>query len=172
MLRNMRYNALGWVVSGMVFLHATQACLCAGQTPRVGTLHIEGQGIDRLVLQDDTGRRNVFYYREPNLILAEGTYRLDEVVLQGGYSSLRSQIAVEAPVVKIAPGGFATLKVGAPLRQTVRIERWGASLVLNYQVLGQAGESYAVTRLQAAKPPAFVIYQGENQVASGDFQPG
>jgi len=64
-----------------------------------------------------------------------------------------------------------TLKLGAPLRQTVRIERWGRSLVLKYQLFGQGGECYAVTQRQAAKPPAFVIYQGESKVASGDFVP-
>jgi hypothetical protein len=166
-----QYNLLGGVLLGTVLLCASPAAGGGEQTPERGTLRIKGQGIERLVLQDSTGALKVFYYREPNVVLRTGSYRLEEVVLQGDYSSLGLQIPAAARVLKIEPGGLVTLKLGAPLRQTVRIERWGRSLVLNYQLLGQGGESYAVTQRQAAKPPAFVIHQGENKVASGDFVP-
>jgi hypothetical protein len=171
-LPNAKYNLFGWVLLCPVLFWVPQAAMCSEQPPRVGTLHVEGEGIERLVLQGSTGPRMVYYYREPNLVLPEGSYRLEEVVLQGDYSSLVPRNPGEARVVKIEPGGFATVKLGAPLQQTIRVERWGTSLVLNYQLLGRGGESYAVTQRQAAKPPAFVIYQGENQVASGDFEPG
>lgn len=165
------YNLLGRILLGTVLLCASPPARGGDQTPGMSTLRIEGQGIERLVLQGSTGRRTVHYYREPNLVLREGSYRLEEVVLQGDYSSLGLQIPAAARVLKIEPGGLVTLKLGAPLRQTVRVERWGRSLVLDYQLFGQGGESYAVTQRQAAKPPAFVIYQGENKVASGDFAP-
>jgi len=81
----------------------------------VGTLRIEGQGIERLVLQDSTGRRTVHYYREPNLVLRAGNYRLEEVVLQGDYSSFGLGIPAAAQALKIEPGGLMTLKLGAAL---------------------------------------------------------
>jgi hypothetical protein len=166
-----QYNLLGGVLLGMVLLCVSPAAGGGEQTPETGTLRVEGQGIERLVLQDSTGALKVFYYREPTFVLRAGSYRLEEVVLQGEYSSSGLRIPAEARVLKIEPGRFATLKLGAPLRQTVKIERWGRFLVLHYQLLGQGGESYAVTQRQAAKPPAFVIYQGGDKVVSGDFVP-
>ena len=167
--RKAKHARLGWALLGMIFLGAQQADARGEQAPRVGTLHIDGAGIERLVLQGDTGQPKVFPRPEPNVVLPEGNFRLEEVTLQGGYSCLGFQIPAEARVVKIGAGASATLKLGAPLRQTVKIERWGAALVLNYQLLGRGGESYTVTRRQASKPPAFVIYRGERKVASGTF---
>ncbi len=170
--QRVKYHWLGWVLWGIVLLHGTQPGSGQEQMPRVGTLRIEGEGIERLVLQGDTGPRMVYHYRKPNLVLPAGSYRLEEIVLQGDYSSWGLQIPTPARVLKIAPGGLVTLKLGAPLRQIVKIERWGRSLVLSHQLLGQGSESYTVTQRQAAKPPAFVIHRGERQVASGDFVPG
>ncbi len=162
----------GWALLAVAFLYVSQVGAGGEPSPGVGTLHIEGEGIERLVLQGSTGPRKVFERPEPNLVLPEGSYRLEEVVLQGGYSCPWPQIPAGARVVKIGPGTSVTVKLGAPLRQTVRMERWGRSLVLNYQLLGRGGESYLVTQRQAAQPPAFVIYRGEKKVASGTFEPG
>jgi hypothetical protein len=142
------------------------------QTPRVGTLRLDGAGLERLVLQNSAGRRIVFCYREPNLVLPAGTYRLEEVILQGEYSGRWPWQEAAMRVVKIEPDGLVNITLGAPLRQTIRVERWGASLVLNYHVLGRGGESYSITQRQAARPPAFAIYQGENELAAGVFEPG
>lgn len=169
--RRTQYNLLGGILLGAVLLPAPPGVRGGEQTSGVGTLRIEGQRIERLVLQDSTTHRTVHYYREPNLVLRAGGYHLEEVVLQGEYSSSGLQIPAEMRTLKIEPGGLVTLKLGAPLRQTVRVERWGRSLVLNYQLFGQGDEGYAVTQRQAAKPPTFVIYQGENKVVSGAFVP-
>jgi hypothetical protein len=166
-----QYNLLGGILLGLALFCTLPVAGGGEQTPSVGTLRIKGQGIERFVLQGETGPQMVYYHREPNLVLAAGSYRLEEVVLQGEYSSSGLQIPAEARELRIEPGGLVTLKLGAPLRQTVRVERWGRSLVLNYQLFGQGGESYAVTRRQATKPPAFVIYQGENKIVSGNFVP-
>ena len=166
-----QYNLLGGVLLGMVLLCVSPAARGAEPTPETGTLRVEGQGIERLVLQDSTGRRTVHYYREPNLVLRAGSYRLEEVVLQGEYSSSGLRIPAEARELRTEADELTTLKLGAPLRQTVKIARWGRSLVLNYQLFGCGGESYAVTQRQAAKPPAFVIYQSGDKVVSDDFVP-
>jgi hypothetical protein len=167
-----RHNLLDWALPALFSLCVAHVAIGRESGPRVGTLRLEGAEIERVVLQDSTGVGEVFYYREPNLVVRAGTYRLDEVVLQGDYSCSGLQIPAAMRVVKIEPGGLVTLKLGAPLRQTVQVERWGRSLVLNHRLLGQGGESYRVTQRQASKPPAFVIYQGENKLVSGDFTPG
>ena len=166
------YNLFGWVWLGTVLLCTSPAASGGAQTPQVGTLRIEGEGIERLVLQGSTGPRLFYYGREPNLILRAGTYRLEEVVVQGSYSSSGLQIPAQMRGLTIEPGGLVTLKLGVPLRQTVKIERWGRSLVLNYQLLGRGGESYTFTRRQGANPPTFTVYQGESQVGSGNFASG
>jgi len=170
--QRVKYHRLGWILWGLVFLHGTQAGLCAEQTPQVGTLRLEDQGIERLVLQGSTGPRLFYYSHEPNLVLRADTYRLEEIVVQGNYSSSGLQIPAPARVLTIAPGGLVTLKLGIPLRQAVKIERWGRSLVLNYQLLGCGGESYTFTRRQGANPPVFTVHQGERQAGSGRFAAG
>ena len=162
---------LGGVLLGTVLLCAPPTARGGVQTPGTGTLCIEGAGIQRLVLQGSTGPRLFYYSHEPNLVLRADTYRLEEIVVQGSYSSSGLQIPAQLRVLAIEPGGLVTLKLGLPLRQTVKVERWGRSLVLNYQLLGCGGESYTFTRRQGANPPAFTIYQGERQVGSGNFAP-
>ncbi len=165
-------SLLGGVLLGMVLSCLAPAAAGGEQTPEMGTLRIEGQGIERLVLQGRTGPRLFYYSHEPNLVLRAGTYRLEEVVVQGSYSSSGLQIPAPARVLTIEPGGLRTLKLGLPLRQTVKIERWGRSLVLNYQLLGCGGESYTFTRRHDKTRPVFTIYQGERQVSSGAFASG
>jgi len=167
-----KYSRFGWVLLGTVLLCTSPAVSGGAQRPQVGTLRIEGEGIERLVLQGSTGPRLFYYSREPNLVLRADTYRLEEIVVQGNYSSSRLQIPAEMRGLTIEPGGLVNLKLGVPLRQTIKIERWGRSLVLNYQLLGRGGESYTFTRRQGANPPAFTIYQGERQVGSGNFASG
>jgi hypothetical protein len=165
------YNLFGWILLGTVLLCTSPTAQCAEPESHTGTLRIEGAGIERLVLQGSTGPRLFYYSREPNLVLRADTYRLEEVVVQGNYSSSGLQIPAQLRVLTIEPGGLVTLTLGVPLRQTVRIERWGRSLVLNYQLLGRGGESYTFTQRHGATPPAFAIYQGERQVSSGAFAP-
>ncbi len=167
-----KHNLWGRALLALVFLYASQIGAGSEPSPRVGVLHIEGEGIERLVLQGNTGPLTVFERLEPNVVLPEGSYRLEEVALRGGYSCPWPQIPAAARVVKMGPGTAISVKLGAPLRQTVRIERWGRSLVLKYQLLGRGGEEYLVTRRQASQPPAFVISRGERKVASGNFVPG
>ena len=156
----------------MVLFCALPAVGGGEQTPEMGTLRIEGGGIERLVLQGSTGPRLFYYSHEPNLVLRAGTYRLEEVVVQGSYSCSGLQIPAQLRALTIEPGGLVTLKLGLPLRQTIKTERWGRYLVLNYQLLGCGGESYTFTRRQGANPPVFAIYQGERQVGAGAFAPG
>ncbi|MBM4026652.1 MAG: hypothetical protein FJ280_14805 [Planctomycetes bacterium] len=171
-MRKARHELFRWGLLGLLLLATPQAGMGREVSPRFGTLRVEGEAIERLVLQDSAKQLKVFYWREPNLSVPAGTYRLDEVILQGEYSGRLPWRGSETRVVKIEPGQIVTLKLGAPLRQTIRVERWGASLVLNHQVLGQGGEAYCITRRQGAPPPAFAIYLDENQVAADRFEPG
>jgi hypothetical protein len=156
----------------MVLFCALPAAWGGQQTPATGTLRIEGAGIERLVLQGSTGPRLFYYSREPNLVLHAGTYHLEEIVVQGSYSSSGLQIPAQLRVLTIEPGRLVTVKLGLPLRQTIKTERWGRFLVLNYELLGCGGESYTFTQRHGGTPPVFTIHRGERQVGSGAFAPG
>jgi hypothetical protein len=162
-----RHKRFGWMVLGMVLLCTADVALCAEPASRVSTLHLAGQGIGRLILRDSMGQRKIFSRPEPNLVLPEGDYCLDQVELQGGPSC----VPAEQRVLRLRAGVPATLKVGAPLWQGVQIERRGAALVLNYQLVGQGGESY-VNRYPNAAPPTFTAYQGQRKITSGQFEYG
>ena len=59
------------------------------------------------------------------------------------------------------------LPLGAPLRQIVRIERWGTWMILSYDLLGRGGERYAVR--EDGERPAFAAFRGNDTVLSGRF---
>jgi hypothetical protein len=61
-------------------------------------------------------------------------------------------------------------KVGAPLKQTVKTQRQGRILVLNYELLGIGGEIY--TDSNRNKPPTFTVYKGDKEIASDKFEFG
>jgi len=152
------------------------ACAFAGEapsedSPATGELHIEGGGITNLTLESEQGQHPRFSAPGEILTLPAGKYRLSEVALEGGYTCPTYLMPKEqGQWITVAPGQPATLKVGAPLRQVVRVERRARSMILNYELHGQAGERYVpATR---SGPPTFVVYKGEREVASGDFEYG
>lgn len=158
---------IAWIV---ILVHAPVAVAEAAETPS-GELHIEGEGIEQLVLRDQEGRQRTLDRPGPMVTLPVGKYSVFSIKLQGGHSCPFHQIPMElrAAVDSNAPGA---LKIGAPLRQTVRIARQGPMMVLHYELIGQGGERYAVERGQDTPKPAFAVYRGDDKVASGDFEFG
>jgi hypothetical protein len=69
--------------------------------------------------------------------------------------------------ISIEGGQSTMLTLGAPLRQMVRIERCGTLMVLTYDLIGRAGERYAVR--EDSEPPTFVVFKGNRQIAAGSF---
>jgi hypothetical protein len=165
-----------WCFLGAILVHSSARAAHGGQadppeaTAR-GDLRIDGGHIERLILRDEQDRQMRFVRPGQSLLLPPGRYRLHEVALSGGYVC-RPHLVPEGRQVSIEPGRPAVLTLGAPLRQTVRIERWGTSMVLHHDLLGQGGERYAVR--EDAERPAFVVFKGKNAVSSGrfDLEPG
>jgi hypothetical protein len=151
--------------------------LCAKDTPpspdqgqKVGELNLQGQHIERLVLSQKDGSRKKFDKPGETIKLPVGEYRLQEVRLQGGYSCGITTPISDADWVTVAEDKPAVLNVGAPLKQGVRVERWGRFLVLNYELLGVGGEKY--TQADRNKPPTFTVYKAGKEIASGKFEFG
>lgn len=63
----------------------------------------------------------------------------------------------------------AILDAGGPLTNFVIVKREGQDLRLDYQLIGAGGTTYQLANRQ---PPAFAIYSGNRQIASGNFEFG
>jgi len=91
---------------------------------------------------------------------------LQEAHLKNGYSCR----TMGRDRVMVAEDKPAVLKVGAPLKQTVKAQRRGRILALNYELLGVGGEMYVSAN--RTKPPTFTVYKGDKEIASGKFEFG
>lgn len=145
-------------------------CLTAGISFGLesGELRLEGKHIECLVLRRKDGPTQRFDNPGETVRLPIGEYRIQDIRLKGGYnySHIRTSTYNWVTVTKDKQ---AALKVGAPLKQTVKIERQGPVLVLDYELIGVGGETYAGMRNIR---PMFTIFKGEKKVGGGQFEFG
>jgi hypothetical protein len=136
-----------------------------------GQLRIEGQGIKQVVFRDSTGRQKTLDEPGSIVTLPPGEYSVERTTLQGGHYAI-SPPALQNLRATVDANACATLKMGAPLRQVVRIERQGPVMEIGYELVGQGGESYVIDRSQGSATPAFTVYRGNSKMASGQFEFG
>jgi hypothetical protein len=163
-----------FLCAGILFSWPTRICLCqtqqnAEKTTEVGELKLEGKNIQRLVLQRKNGNQETFKQPGESISLPPGEYQLYEVRLQGGYIC-DERGDQNAPLVTVTSDKPAVLKIGAPLRQTIKVERQGGVLILNYKLLGIGDENYSFENV--SKPPIFTVYKADKEIASGKFEFG
>jgi hypothetical protein len=154
----------------------TQAvCPCYAQETNkqdttTGEVKLEGKSITRLTLQrQDIKEREEFRRPEQIIKLPTGKYYLHEVHLEGGYICYAYRES-KRYLVSVSPDEPANLKIGAPLKQIVKVNRQGRNLVMNYELLGVGGEKY--TGSDRSKPPTFAVYKGEKEITSDKFEFG
>lgn len=133
----------------------------------MGKLTVEGEHIERLVLKSKYGENETI--KEPNGVieLPIGEYSLMESHLEGEYISRTYTTKIRFTIAEEKP---AVLKIGAPLEQKVEIRRQGRFLLMNYKLVGLAGESYIDNK--RSKPVGFTIYKGDDKIISDKFQYG
>jgi len=154
-------------LSIVIFLNAGISLSHAqGEDPAMGELKLEGKHIERLVLQRKDGHTERFDRPAATIKLPAGEYRLLEAHLKHRYWFH----FLSRDWVTVGKDKPAVLKVGAPLKQTVKAQRQGNLLVLNYKLLGVGGEIY--TGRDTSKPPTFTVYKGDKEIASGKFEFG
>lgn len=134
-----------------------------------GEIRLEGEHIERLILRRKDGSSQRFDYPGETIRVPVGEYRLEDVRLKSGYNfSRRTSSYHWVTVTEEKP---AALKVGAPLKQTVKIERQGPVLVLNYELTGAGGETYT-SMSNRDKRPKFMVFKDDKEVGSGQFEFG
>jgi hypothetical protein len=133
-----------------------------------GELRIEGTNISRLVLAGKDNVPQEWSNLSGSVSLPVGIYGVQRIELQGGYSTYSPGDLTKVTISADKP---TVLKAGGPLRQTVRIERRGSALVLNYELIGIGDERY-MSANRSLTPPSFTVYRGDKAVASGRFEYG
>jgi len=159
----------------ITLLWMTAVCLCQAQEtnkqdPTIGELKLEGKSIVRLILRrEDDNEREEFRRPEQIIKLPTGKYSVQEVHLEGGYICYASR-GPKRHLASVTSDETATLKIGAPLEQIVKVNRQGRHLVMTYELLGVGGEKY--TSGNRGEPPTFTVYRGDKEIASDKFQFG
>ena len=134
-----------------------------------GRLKLIGKGIEHLVLVDANRKRQEFAAPGEVLSLPPGEYRPEQVRLKGGFSC-NTYSRPSAYSFKINPNSTTELKMGAPLTQTITVNRKGKILQLGYGLHGIGGEKY--TSDNRSNPPKFAVYKGDTKVGGGKFEFG
>lgn len=157
--------------SAILLFFAIGTCLCKAQDQRstLGELKLEGEHVERLVLQRKDGHTERFDKPGETIKLPVGEYLLLESHLDGGYFCFQGA-GPQSKWITITENAPAVLKIGAPLNQTLTVKRQGKVLVLDYKLLGIGGETY--TNENRNKPPSFTVYKGDQEIASGQFAYG
>jgi hypothetical protein len=143
------------------------------QSVALGELKIAGQFIKRLVLPGgsylvvldqpaDTVKIPIGSYGPPNVRLEQGGAEAVSSSSQTP-SGQRVSVGVQTPAILVA---------GGPLTNSVTATRNGRNLQLDYQLIGTGGASYQMANRDSSRPPAFAIYKGDKQIASGNFEFG
>ncbi|MBZ5499795.1 MAG: hypothetical protein LAP85_25630 [Acidobacteriia bacterium] len=137
-------------------------------TPLV-ELTLEGQAIRHLALRSDE-RLAYLYSPGPTVSLPADKYRIQGAYLQTAPGKPSLVCTTETGRLELTPGAPHLLRIGAPFVSSVVPERSGNNVLrLRYVLKGASGEEYLIENPDRGNPPKFVIYRGDQAVASGSF---
>jgi hypothetical protein len=116
-------------------------------------------------LADDGGRQGTGYDGVPRLWMNNGDWVFWPVAVPSPTPKAPARSAM-------AEEKAAKYKAAAPLNHTVRVERMGSYLKLDYELVGADGQKYDLWEIDDRSRPAFAVYQGEVKVGGGTFEFG
>ncbi|MGD8535944.1 MAG: hypothetical protein PVF66_08855 [Candidatus Aminicenantes bacterium] len=140
----------------------------------LGTLEMSSSHIRRLILREGKDRDSslVLLDLPGNRVLVPArVYSRQRIFLDGG-EIFRILFAGSRNEISVIQDEVTPLKLGVPLTHTVEMKRHGTELMLDYQLLGVGGEKYVNYGRDFKNRPAFAIYRGKKQIASGSFEYG
>jgi hypothetical protein len=135
----------------------------------LGQLNIEGKSITNVTLVDDRNQTLEFPRPGPTVSLPAGKYRLQEVQLQDGFRCYQYGLS-EDEWFRISTERPHQVRLGVPLKPTIKATRQGRLLKLGYELLDADGRNY--TNQQRVNPPQFTVYKDGEEIGSGSFEYG
>lgn len=158
-----------FVIASVFWNSGASCCLAQRQEKALGELKLEGEHVERFVLQGKDSHTERIDQPGESIELPVGQYRLLESHLDGGYDCFQGA-GPQSKWITIAENAPAVLKIGAPLNQTLTVKRQGKVLTLDYKLIGIGGEAY--TSAERSNPPSLTVYRGDQEIASGQFSYG
>lgn len=167
----MRYPSLVLTLCGWLSAPVVSGAEAPKAAPPPGTLEIEGRLVEAVGLTDVKGDpAAVTRWRPVNgrVEIPPGSYRLDQIVLSGGYT--HNALGHARTPIEIKSGQVWKLSAGAPLRQGVTATRVGAVVKVEYDLADGWGRRF---NGPSGKPaPRVWIRQGDRELAAGQFEYG
>ena len=118
--------------------------------PTTGRLVIEGEAVESLVLEKRSDPRDPLelHHPAPSVAIPPGEYRVKEVHLEGGYRCYPPGRICDGETDEVRDVGWFTvgtdtpyvLRVGAPLKPTLRVIRENRTLRIAYDLLDVSGQ--------------------------------
>ena len=146
-----------------VFVHMTGLLMADAAEPgastmdpavesATGRLVIEGEAVESLVLERRSDPRDPLELHQPapSVTIPPGEYRVKEVHLHGGYRCYPPARICDGQSDEVREVGWFTvgtdtpyvLRVGAPLKPTLRVFRENRTLRFAYDLLDVSGQEY------------------------------
>jgi hypothetical protein len=135
---------------------------------KLARLEIEGKDVRQVVLMSE---RSVTLDEPTSATTFPAGYYPSMTITVGEKGSKNRYASYPYKPLNAQAGQVVRIKAGAPLKSEVQVQRAGDRLVLRYLLTGQGGESYPPTSYNASKP-AFKVFQGNELVATGNFEYG
>jgi len=136
--------------------------------PETGTVRLSGQFIKQIIL---FGEYQVFlFFPSLDMKLPAGNYSHGQICLQKSSTGFGKTGNMDR-VFTVNPGQRCELKVGGPLKSSIKITKRGDKhLDLEYVTLGIGNEVYG--GMPGEKVPSFEVYKGERKIFSDKFSLG
>lgn len=114
---------------------------------------------------DDGGRQGAGSNGQPRLWMDNGDWVFWPVLAVSPASKTPVQPAMNQ-------GKMAKYRAGAPLNHTVRVERMGSYLKLDYELIGADGKKYDLWGISEHPNLTFSVYRGDTRIGAGKFEYG
>jgi len=118
---------------------------------------------NNLIIQDSPGKE---------IRIPAGRYLQARIVLGDEKSKLLATGDISLHNFEVARGKPATLTVGAPLKSIADVSQNGRYLQLTYRLVDNNNNDYTLSAREPKQPPRAVIYQGDREIQTGNFEYG
>jgi hypothetical protein len=166
-------NDRGYAVDSKFVSDDRRAQIQLSLLPRelpLGQLHLTGKHLAYLLFKSSDVTVPVFNPEETPVTMPAGSYSCDAIRLDPGLNRARIYPNRLELTVTVTTDQITTFRAGAPLKPVITASRAGPAIKLDFELHGQAGETYQVNNRE--QRPGFAVYKGPLKIDSGQFEYG